>query len=262
MKLLQISGKRVLQSFQHSKSQPIAATTDINTAATTAGQRSSAGRNKKKQQQPSSSNNINNSPNNELHAIDENSEDMMTTHNENAMDDDHDDTSDGDDENNDDDYDSEEEEEGEEVDVEEFVSVECVGFSASEYKWIASGGLDKTLKIWDTVSGACRGICTHPASVVSLQWHNTLPVVTTAALDCVVRLFDARAGTLLQELTGHSDMVTSIIMAPLPPPSMTNSSDNSNTASASDVIVSVSDDRTARVFQIDIPALLLQQQQH
>ncbi len=35
-------------------------------------------------------------------------------------------------------------------------SVECVGFSHQETRWVASGGLDKTLKIWDSVNGVCR----------------------------------------------------------------------------------------------------------
>ena len=82
-------------------------------------------------------------------------------------------------------------------------SVECVEFAPSSLsvKWFASGGLDKTLKIWDyTVSSqshsACRVVCTHPASVVSLKWHTRLPVVVTAALDNNIRLFDARTGTI------------------------------------------------------------------
>ena len=90
---------------------------------------------------------------------------------------------------NDDEEEGEEEEEGESLQ-----SVECVDFAPVEYKWMASGGLDKTLKIWDFVSGTCRTVCSHPASVVSLKWHAQLPFVTTAALDNNIRIFDARAG--------------------------------------------------------------------
>ncbi len=35
-------------------------------------------------------------------------------------------------------------------------SVECVGFSPTELRWVASGGLDKSLKIWDSATGICR----------------------------------------------------------------------------------------------------------
>ncbi len=54
------------------------------------------------------------------------------------------------------------EEEDEGMDVESTLqsrgaqSVECIGFSPIDYKWIASGGLDNTLKIWDSISGSCR----------------------------------------------------------------------------------------------------------
>lgn len=43
--------------------------------------------------------------------------------------------------------------------LESYLSVECVGFSFDDIKWLASGGMDKTLKIWDIASGACRCVC-------------------------------------------------------------------------------------------------------
>jgi WD40 repeat protein len=85
-------------------------------------------------------------------------------------------------------------EEEEPNDYEETSNVECIGFSNGEFRWAASGGLDKTMKIWDLVSGSCRSLCQHQSSVVSLKWHARLPVVATAALDCIIRLWDARAG--------------------------------------------------------------------
>lgn len=42
--------------------------------------------------------------------------------------------------------------------IETSLSVECVGFSGGDYRWVASGGLDNTLKIWDTVTGMCRQV--------------------------------------------------------------------------------------------------------
>ena len=73
------------------------------------------------------------------------------------------------------------------------VSVECVGFS-NDAKWVASGGMDKTLKIWEATTGVCRAVCDHGDSVVALKWHIKLPVVFTAALDQVIRIWDARTG--------------------------------------------------------------------
>lgn len=52
------------------------------------------------------------------------------------------------------------EEEGNEAELAEVnLSVECVGFSAPDFRWIASGGMDCTLKIWDLVTGGCRHVC-------------------------------------------------------------------------------------------------------
>ena len=133
MKLLQVSGKRVLQSFQHS--QPRAVDGPL------AGIKEEEGMN-----------------------VDQDGDDM----------------------------------DGVEEETELVESVECVGFSHKDFKWIVSGGLDKTLKVWDIVNGVCRCVCQHAASVVSLQWHSSLPLVVSAALDNVVRVWDARAGLMLQ----------------------------------------------------------------
>lgn len=158
-------------------------------------------------------------------------------------------------------------------------AVECVGFCPlPEFKWVASGGMDKALKVWDITSGAVRCVCAHEDSVVALKWHYRVPIVATVALDLAIRLWDARSGVCLTVLTGHSRMVTNFDMAALPRPVpvgvSTSLADTSHvyadhaTAEVSmapaqrapqhytDVIVSVSDDQTAKVFLIDVPSLL------
>mmetsp|Transcript_25828 Transcript_25828/g.24661 ORF Transcript_25828/g.24661 Transcript_25828/m.24661 type:complete len:508 (-) Transcript_25828:243-1766(-) len=179
----------------------------------------------------------------------------------------------------------------EDEDAEGTLSVECVGFSNGDFRWGASGGLDKTLKVWDIVTGTCRAICPHGDSVVALKWHSSLPIVSTAALDHIVRVWDARSGILLLQLTGHRDLVTNLDFISIPQSSLsTASSTASATASISnaadsivvdnteenvnnvegeintksivkiegmtDMIVSVSDDQTARVFYLDPFSLL------
>lgn len=114
-------------------------------------------------------------------------------------------------------------------------------------------GMDKTLKVWDTVSGGLRSTCFHGGSVVSLKWHSSLPVICTAALDNSVRLWDARNGALLKEFTGHRDLVTSIDLLPIGRCIGSSSVEEAAAVSgATDVIVSVSDDNTAKVFLFDI----------
>lgn len=141
-------------------------------------------------------------------------------------------------------------EEGEQRE-EAVLGVECVGFANGEWKWVASGGMDKTLKVWDTMTGTVRCTCLHGGSVVALVWHSSLPIICTAALDNVVRLWDARNGALLQELTGHNDMVTSVDMVPITPENRVE-----GCGDATDMIVSVSDDKTAKIFMINASSLV------
>jgi WD40 repeat protein len=144
-----------------------------------------------------------------------------------------------------------EDSDGGEERTEAVLSVECVGFANGEWKWVASGGMDKNLKVWDTMTGTVRCTCPHGGSVVALVWHSSLPIVCTAALDNVVRLWDARNGALLQELTGHNDLVINIDMVPI-----TAENRIEGCGDATDMIVSVSDDKTARIFMINVNALV------
>jgi WD40 repeat protein len=53
--------------------------------------------------------------------------------------------------------------------LEETLSVECIGFCNGDLKWIASGGMDSYLKVWDMVTGICRSMLKHNGSVVALK---------------------------------------------------------------------------------------------
>jgi len=132
---------------------------------------------------------------------------------------------------------------------ESVLSVECVGMARGSLRWLASGGMDKTLKIWDITTGSCRSVCHHSAGVVSLRWHSSLPVVCTGCLDNNVRLFDARNGSQLAELTGHRDQVTYIDMVSLP-------SHSGEGAHGLESIICSSNDSTCRVFHVDLWSLM------
>ena len=45
-----------------------------------------------------------------------------------------------------------------------------------------------------------------------LKWHSTLPLIYTSASDGVMRLWDARAGTLLRKFTGHIDVINDMVL--------------------------------------------------
>lgn len=136
------------------------------------------------------------------------------------------------------------------------LGVECVGISNNQWKYVASGGMDKTLKIWDITTGTCRCVCEHADSVVALKWHATLPIVVTACLDRVVRIWDARSGVCVQECSGHRDIVTNLDFRQQPVVTE-NSDTGEKTTAVGDVIVSVSDDGTAKVFHVNLQSLLV-----
>lgn len=120
-------------------------------------------------------------------------------------------------------------------------SVECVGFS-SDTRWLASGGMNKTVTIWDISSGSKRVECLHEDGVVSVLWHPALPFFCSASLDSRVRVWDARSGNCLISLDGHTNFILNMV-----------SLFDANDGNA--VIATVSDDQTAKIFMVDFQAL-------
>jgi len=140
---------------------------------------------------------------------------------------------------------------------------------------VASGGMDRYLKIWDVVSGALRLQCSHVEGVVDLRCHSDLPLVSTACIDRIIRLWDARSGVCVRHFTGHTDIITHIHMSKLPvsssssstiissntddsmSPQMSEASDRiEKKENDTDVIASVSDDGTVRIFHYNAQSLL------
>jgi ribosome assembly protein SQT1 len=129
-------------------------------------------------------------------------------------------------------------------------SVEAVGFCPADVvgtaHWVATGGVDGTLKIWNVVVGAqLRHKCIRPrdgfaggiaAGITRLRWHDTLPLIFCSYTDGVVCVWDARVGKLVTTLTGHGDMINDMDVSFV---------DGETTA----VIVTGSDDKTVKVFE-------------
>ncbi len=132
---------------------------------------------------------------------------------------------------------------------EERMNVECVGFAHPSLTWVATGGLDNTLRVWER-TGFCRCSISHNGGVVSLQWHPQLPLLCTASLDCAVRLVDARNGHVLRLFTGHLDNVTSVVLAKLM------NKEVEGVPSEVNAIVSLSEDASAKVFFVDFASFI------
>mmetsp|Transcript_27667 Transcript_27667/g.66533 ORF Transcript_27667/g.66533 Transcript_27667/m.66533 type:complete len:517 (+) Transcript_27667:98-1648(+) len=145
------------------------------------------------------------------------------------------------------------------------MSVEAVGFCPIQPTWCATGGVDGKLKIWDLSrdGGQLRHVCnatTTPTtpdqqeeggaaagvvdSITRLQWHPTLPLVFTSHVTGNVKLWDARNGTLVHTLHGGNDQINDM--------DIQFSSTSPNIA----YIVTASDDKTIRMFELDVNAAM------
>ena len=140
----------------------------------------------------------------------------------------------------------------EEEEMEYPMSVESVGFSPSQPNWCATGGVDGKLKIWDLArDGQCRQVCTPPAdtdnktdSITRLVWHPTHLLVFTSTINGRVRVWDARNGNILHTLTAGAtaDQINDMNIRFL--------------SNGLAIIVTASDDKIVRVFELNIDLLM------
>ncbi|XP_077250951.1 uncharacterized protein LOC143890236 [Tasmannia lanceolata] len=111
-------------------------------------------------------------------------------------------------------------------------SVECVGLSLS-FPWAATGSMDQKLIIWDLQHSSPRCTCDHEEGVSCLTWLGTSNFVAAGCIDGKVRVWDSLSGNCVKTFNGHSDTIQSLAVS-----------------ADGEFLVSVSDDRTARVFEI------------
>jgi len=145
-------------------------------------------------------------------------------------------------------------------------SVEAVGFAprAVNPNWVATGGSDGTIKVWDLThgDGQCRQTC-RPSEEPTVQgcggitrilWHPTLPLLFASYADGAVRVWDSRRGALIHTLTGgpHSSLPDEANQINDLAVEFVNPECNGGTA----VVITANDDGNVKIFEMNISKIL------
>jgi WD40 repeat protein/GTPase SAR1 family protein len=81
--------------------------------------------------------------------------------------------------------------------------------------WLASPSLDKTIRIWDSISGTVfRTLRGHTDSVIGVAWSPDGRRLASAWSDKTVRLWDTGTDQSLRTLRGHTDSVIGVAWSP------------------------------------------------
>ena len=82
---------------------------------------------------------------------------------------------------------------------------------------IISGSHDRTIRVWDAMTGLALGtpLVGHTAGVLSVTYSSDGQHVISASDDRTIRIWDARTGAVIgKPLTGHSSGIWSVICSP------------------------------------------------
>ncbi|OIT08167.1 dynein assembly factor with wdr repeat domains 1 [Nicotiana attenuata] len=107
------------------------------------------------------------------------------------------------------------------------------GVPLNENEFGLKRSMDNKLVIWDLQQYLPRSICEHEEGVTCLLWLGQCRYVATGCVDGQVRIWDSRSGECVKTFNGHTEAIQSLAAS-----------------SNGEYLVSVSMDKTARVFEI------------
>lgn len=98
--------------------------------------------------------------------------------------------------------------------------VQCLT-NAKHQKWVASGGFDRMIKLWDLTRERQNPIITFSppeesntkASVYAIATDATGSFIASGSPERVIRLWDPRSGKRTGKLVGHTDNIRSILVS-------------------------------------------------
>ena len=89
-------------------------------------------------------------------------------------------------------------------------TVEFTRFDSSG-KWIATGGMNNLLRIWDVQNGFALKqtlTCIPQEDILFLEWHSSAPLIIAGGKDYMIWLVHAINNKVMASFAGHEDEIT------------------------------------------------------
>jgi WD40 repeat protein len=118
------------------------------------------------------------------------------------------------------------------------------GWSGPGPQKIATGGMDKTLAVWDTEHKRLVTRIPHPGDVMGCAWSPADPeLIATACADGMVRLFSFRSSRPMLEVRAHASRAFNVCFSPIRASLLASSGDDGTVA-----IIDITTSRVSKLF--------------